>query len=158
MSPHYWTDTALACFGVVIFFVGIILYMVPGWHRAKFSPSKFWPSVVGTITASALEKTKNKKIYAVAVRYRYRVAGKDYESDRVFWGPQEGPEKEMAAVVATYPVGRDVWVQHDRKDAANAVLEPARNTAVSGGIYFYGIALMGMGLAALGLGLYALSH
>jgi hypothetical protein len=158
MALHYWIDAVLAGFGVVIFVMGIILYMVPGWHRTKFSPSKFWPSVVGTITASALEKTRNKKVFAAAVRYSYNVAGKDYESDRIFWGPQEGPEKDMAAVVATYPVGRDVWVQHDPKDATNAVLEPARNTAVSGGIYFYGIVLMAIGLGALYLGLFGLSH
>ena len=158
MSLHYWIDVALAAFGVVIFVMGIILYMVPHWHRTKFSPTRFWPSVVGTVTASALEKTENKKIYAAVVRYSYRVAGKVYESDRIFWGPQEGPEKDMAAIVAAYPVGRDIWVQHDPKDAANAVLEPARNTAVSGGIYFYGITLMAIGLAALWLGLYALSH
>jgi Protein of unknown function (DUF3592) len=158
MTLHYWIDAALAGMGVVIFVMGIILYMVPGWHRAKFSPTKFWPSVVGTVTASALEKTRSKKNYAVAVRYSYSVAGKQYESDRVFWGPQEGPEQDMAAVVAAYPVGRDIWVQHDPKDAANAVLEPARNTSVKGGIYFYGIVLMGLGLGALWLGLYGLSH
>jgi len=63
-------------------------------------------------------------------------------------------------VVAAYPVGRDVWVQHDPKDAANAVLEPARNNAVKGGpyLYFYGIGLMALGLVALWLGLYGLSH
>jgi hypothetical protein len=158
MTLHYWIDAVLAVFGVVIFVMGIILYMVPSWHRTKFSPTKFWPSVVGTVTASTLEKTKSKKIYVPVVRYNYSVAGKDYECDRIFWGPQEGLEKDMAAVVAAYPVGQSIWVQHDPKDAANAVLEPARNTSVRGGIYFYGIVLMGLGLAALWLGLYALSH
>lgn len=158
MTLHYWIDAVLTGFGVVIFVMGVILYMVPNWHRTKFSPTKFWPSVVGTVTTSALEKTENKKVFAAVVRYSYRVAGKDYESDRIFWGPQEGPEKDMAAIVAAYPVGRDVWVQHDPKNAANAVLEPARNNAVKGGIYFYGIMLMGLGLVALWLGLYGLSH
>jgi hypothetical protein len=159
MNLHYWTDAILAGFGAVVFVIGMILYTAQGWQRAKFAPSKYWPSVVGTITASTLEKANAKgPSYSAAVRYSYRVAGKDYESNRIFWGPNEGTQKEMADIVAAYPVGRDVWVQHEPKNPANAVLEPGRNTGLTASVLFYAVAMMALGLVALGAGLYALSH
>ncbi len=158
MSLHYWIDAVLAGFSAVVFVLGMILYLVQAYQRTQFAPSKFWPSVVGTITASALQQTAGKATYYAAVRYGYRVGKKDYESDRIFWGPREGGEKAMAELVAAYPVGRDVWVHHEPKNPANAVLEPARNTTLTPAVFYYAIALMVLGLIGLGAGLYALSH
>jgi hypothetical protein len=64
----------------------------------------------------------------------------------------------MAEIVAAYPAGRDVWVQHDPQKPSNAVLEPDKNTGLTRGVYYYATALMLLGLGALGAGLYALSH
>lgn len=160
MNLHYWIDAVLAGFGAMIFIIGIILYMVQGSQRAKLAPSKFWPSVVGTITSSALEKSHSQRnaAYSAAVRYSYRVGGKDYESDRIFWGPNEGSQQQMAEIVAAYPVGRDVWVQHEPRNPANAVLEPDRHTGLTASVLYYAVAIMLLGIAALGGGLYALSH
>ncbi len=158
MDAHYWIDAVLAAFGVIIFVMGVVLYFVHSWQRLTTERSKSWPSVVGTIISSALEKSAAKgAVYAVAVRYRYRVAGKDYESDRVFWGPQEGREEEMAEIVAAYPAGKDVWVQHDPTDPASAVLRPDRDAGLRP-LLGYALVLMMLGLIALGAGLYALSH
>jgi Protein of unknown function (DUF3592) len=160
MSVNYWIDAILTGFGVLIFITGMIMYLVHGYQRAKIGPSRFWPSVVGTIVSSALEQPnpRHTKIYSVAVRYRYQVGGKDHESNRVFWGPNEGPREKMAEIVAAYPAGRDVWVQHDPRKPDEAVLEPEKNTGLTAGIYYYATAMMLLGLAALGAGLYALSH
>jgi Protein of unknown function (DUF3592) len=160
MSPHYWADAFLAGFGVIIFITGMIMYLVHGHQRSNISTSKYWPSVVGTVVASALEQRnpKNKKMYAAAVRYSYRVGGKDYQSDRIFWAPNEGSEQQMAEIVAAYPVGKDIWVQHDRKDPAKAVLEPDKNTGLAPAIRYYATAMMALGLLALWGGLYGLSH
>jgi hypothetical protein len=160
MSVNYWIDATLTSFGVLIFLTGMIMYLLHGYQRAKIGPSRFWPSVVGTIVSSALEQPnpRNKKIYSVAVRYSYRVGAKDYQSDRVFWGPNEGLQEKMAEIVAAYPAGRDVWVQHDPRKPEEAVLEPEKNTGLTRGIYFYATGMMLLGLAALGAGLYALSH
>ncbi len=57
-----------------------------------------------------------------------------------------------------YPAGKDVWVQHDRKDPAKAVLEPDKNTGLSKVVIFYAAGMMLLGIAALWGGLYALSH
>jgi uncharacterized protein DUF3592 len=159
MNAHYWTDAVLAGLGVLIFVIGVILYFVHGWQRLKTERSKTWPSVVGTIASAALEKSspKGSANYIAAVRYSYQVGGKDYECNRVFWGPQEGLEKDMAAVVAAYPAGKDVWVQHDPADPGNAVLEPHKAVGLSS-LFGYAPTLMIFGLAALGAGLYALSH
>jgi len=160
MSPQYWVDVFLAAFGIVIFITGMFMYLVHGHQRGNASASKYWPSVVGTVVSSAVEQRnpKNKKIYSAAVRYSYSVGGKEYQADRIFWAPNEGPEEKMAAVVAAYPVGKDIWVQHDRKDPAKAVLEPDKNTGLSTVVVYYAAAMMLVGMAALWGGLYALSH
>jgi len=159
MNSHYWIDIVLAGFGVIIFIIGVILYFVHGWQRLETGRSKSWPSVVGTITSSSLEKSnpKSNTSYAAAVRYGYRVGGKDYASDRVFWGPQEGREKQMADLVAEYPAGKDVWVQYEPQNPANAVLRPEINAGLAP-LFGYALALMALGLVAFGAGLYALSH
>lgn len=159
MNPHYWTDAVLAGFGVIIFIIGVVLYFVHGWQHLKTDRSKSWPSAVGTITSSSLEKSnpKSNTRYTAAVRYGYRVGDEDYASDRVFWGPQEGREKQMADLVAAYPAGKNVWVQYEPQNPANAVLRPEMNTGLRP-LFGYALALMLLGLAALGAGLYALSH
>ena len=159
MSPSYTTDAILAGIGVFAFILGIVFYFVHGWQKLKVQASKTWPSVVGTIIASALESSNSKinTAYSAAVRYSYRVGGKDYVSDRVFWGPNEGHEEKMADIVAEYPVGKDVWVQHDPKDPANAVLRPDIAVGLNALIYYAG-GMMALGIVAFGAGLYALSH
>ncbi len=158
MNAHYWIDVVLAGFGVLIFVIGAILYFGHGWQRLKADRSRTWPSVVGTITSSALEKSRPKNAsYIAAVRCSHRVGGKDYQSNRVFWGTQDGREKDMAAIVEAYPAGKDVWVQHDPIDPANAVLQPDKVVGLSS-LFGYALTLMIFGLAALGAGLYALSH
>jgi hypothetical protein len=159
MNPHYWTAAVLAGFGVIIVIIGVVLYFVHGWQRLTAGRSKSWPSVVGTITSSSLEKTnpKSNMSYVAAVRYSYRVGGEDYASDRIFWGPREGREKQMADLIAVYPTGKDVWVQYDPQNPANAVLRPEMNTGLRP-LFGYALALMMLGLVAFGAGLYALSH
>jgi Protein of unknown function (DUF3592) len=159
MSPSYTTDAILAGIGVFAFILGVVFYFVHGWQKLKIHASKTWPSVVGTIISSALERSNPKRstAYCAAVRYSYRVGGKDYVSNRVFWGPNEGREQKMAEIVAEYPLGKDVWVQHDPKDPANAVLRP---DIVSGlnVLFYYAGGMMALGIVAFGAGLYALSH
>jgi hypothetical protein len=160
MSLNYWADAVLTGFGVLIFITGLIMYLVYGYQRTKIWPSRFWPSVVGAITASAVEQPnpRKKAAYAAVVRYSYRVGGRDYECGRIFWGPNEGTKEEMAEIVAGYPVGKDVWVQHDRTNPANAVLEPEKNTGLTPGVFYYGLVMMVLGFCAVGGRLYLLSH
>ena len=160
MALNYWIDAFLTAFAVLVFITGIAMYMIYGHQGAKIGPSRFWPSVVGTITASSLQQPNPKKsaIYSVAVRYTYRVGGRDYECSRIFWGPNEGTEQEMAEIVAAYPVGKDVWVQHDKNDPANAILEPDKKTGLSPAIFYYSLVMMVLGVIGVGAGLYALSH
>jgi hypothetical protein len=159
MNPPYLTDAVLAGFGVIVFIIGVVLYFVHGWQRLKTDRSKSWPSVVGTITSSSLEKSnpKSNASYVATVRYSYRVGGADYASDRVFWGPQEGREQQMAELIAEYPAGKDIWVQYEPQNPASAVLRPELNSGLTP-LFGYALALMLLGLVALGAGLYALSH
>jgi hypothetical protein len=160
MTVNYWIDAILTGFGVLVCITGMIMYMLQGNQRAKIGPSQTWPSVVGTIVSSALEQRnpKDKTVYSATVRYSYRVGGRDYESDRIFWGPNEGPRQQMAEIVTAYRAGRDVWVQHDPLNPANAVLEPDKNTGLSTGAFYYAVGMILLGIVSVGAGLYALSH
>jgi hypothetical protein len=157
MAGSYTPDWFLAGFGVFTFIIGVVLYFVYSWQNLTIQQSKIWPSVVGTITASALENESSEKSTVAAIRYRYRVAATDYEGTRISWAPQQGRRDAMAALVAEYPVGRDVWVQHDPKDPAKAVLRPDIVTGLTP-LFYYAMGLMTLGILALGGGLYALSH
>jgi hypothetical protein len=91
------------------------------------------------------------------VQYRYRVRGKDYESNRIFWGGNEGRQKHMTSVVTAYPAGAKVQIYHDPQDPTEAVLDPTQN-AGSKSLVIYAMAMVSLGLFAFAAGVYALMH
>jgi hypothetical protein len=95
--------------------------------------------------------------YRAAVQYRYRAGGKEYQSDRIFWGGNEGRQKHMASVIAAYPQGAKVSVHYDPQDPAEAVLDPAQNIG-SRPLVLYAMAMITLGLFVLTGGVYALLH
>jgi hypothetical protein len=151
-------DAVLIAFGSVAFAIGATLYVTQFRQGLRAQASRQWPTSSGTITASTLEKSlDSKRRYRAAVRYRYRVGGKDYESNRVFWGGNEGREKSMASVVGFYPAGRKVKVFYDPQNPAEAVIDPIQN-AGSRPLVLYAMGLMTLGLFAFTGGIYALVH
>ena len=152
-----WPDAILAGFGVVVFIIGAALYWAQSRQRARTAESQSWPVAAGTIAKSSVEKWSSKKrtAHAALVRYSYRVGTRDYQSNRVFWGLNEGPEKEMNALAAAYPVGSAVQVHYDPQHPATAVLQPERNTGLKA-LSLYGATLMLLGIVGLGSGLFAL--
>jgi uncharacterized protein DUF3592 len=158
VNPNTWIDAVLIGFGMIAIAIGLVLYLVQFRQGLRADASKKWPTATGTVTASALEKSpENKSRYRAAVRYRYRVGAKDYQSNRVFWGGNEGREKHMASVVATYRTGDKVPIYYDPHNPAEAVIDPLQNTG-SRPVVLYAMGMMTLGLFALTGGLYALIH
>jgi hypothetical protein len=151
-------NAILIGFGVVAFAIGVVLYVVQFRQGLQADASKKWPTSSGTITASALERSpESKRRYRAVVQYRYRVGAAEYQSDRVFWGGNEGRQRHMALVVEAYPVGRKVPIHYDPQNPTEAILDPAQN-AGSRPLVLYGVAMMALGLFAFTGGVYALFH
>jgi hypothetical protein len=158
MNLHSSIDAVLAGFGVIAFVIGAVVYVVQFRQGLRADASKKWPTASGTVTASAVEKSPDhKRRYRAALHYSYRVAGKEYRSTRVFWGGNEGREKQMLSVVETYPAGGKVRVYYDPRNPAEAVLDPIQNTG-SRQVVLYALAMMTLGLFAFTGGVYALTH
>ena len=122
-------DVILIGFGVIAFAIGVALYAVQFRQGLRADASKKWPTSPGTVVSSALEQSPdNKRRYRAAVRYRYRVGGKDYQSNRVFWGGNEGRQNHMASVVTSYPAGAKMPVYYNPQNPAEAVIDPVQNT------------------------------
>lgn len=95
--------------------------------------SRGWPEVPATILESALGETwisrKNGKGrdrgYEAVIRYRYAVAGKEYEGRgvRVALAPSRDPAP-VRALLADFPVGAAVAVRHDPARPEVAYLLP----------------------------------
>lgn len=151
-------DAILIGFGVIAFAIGTAVYVVQFRQGLRADASKRWPTASGTIVSSALEKSpEHKRRYRAAVQYRYRVGGKDYEASRVFWGGNEGRQKHMTSVVASYPAGNTVPVHYDPQNPAEAVIDPTQNVG-SRPLVLYAMGMMTLGLFAFTGGVYALLH
>ena len=151
-------DVVLILFGAIALAVGVILYAVQFRQGLRADASKKWPKVQATIIASALTPSpEHKRRYRAAIQYRYRVGGKDYQSDRIFWGGNEGRKRPMETVVAAYPAGASVTVRYDPQNPADAVIDPTQHTG-SRATVVYAMAMITIGLFAFIGGIYALLH
>lgn len=151
-------DAILVGFGVIAFAIGAAVYVIQFRQGLRADASKKWPVSPGTIVSSALERVpENRRRYRAAVVYRYRVEGKNYESNRIFWGGNEGRQKHMTSVVDAHPAGSKVRVYYDPRSFAEAVLDPTQNTG-SRPLVIYAMAMISLGVFAFTIGLYALLH
>jgi Protein of unknown function (DUF3592) len=97
----------------------------------RFKNSTQWPSTTGLITVSRLQVSYFKgrkdglKGYYGEVRYRYRVADKDYEGDKISFNRVHVSVRDAwQRALEGYPVGKTVNVFYDPKNPGIAVLEP----------------------------------
>jgi hypothetical protein len=151
-------NVVLIGFGAIAIAIGVALYVSQFRQGLRATASKRWPVSPGTVVASALEKSPDGRWrYRAAVQYRYRAGGKEYQSDRIFWGGNEGRQKHMASVIAAYPQGSKVSVHYDPQNPAEAVLDPAQHIG-SRPLVLYAMAMITLGLFVLTGGIYALLH
>ena len=122
------SQTGLIIAGILLLiFGGLGAYMVYSGikSRANARASETWPTAGGTVLASEVEQRahyshKTRKTtydYEPKIRYRYKVAGTDYESDVIRFGDLvRNSAKLPEELVAKYPAGSTVAVRYDSAD------------------------------------------
>lgn len=120
------TDLIIAIVSIVFvlvllnaIFLGIIFFM-----RRRMATVSQWPSTMGTVNASYLERRSSSDgstDYPV-VQYSYQVAGQTYQSTKLAPGPEIGGTG-AGKVVGRYPVGAQVMVFYNPQSPSEAVLE-----------------------------------
>lgn len=101
-------------------FLGIIFFM-----RRKMAAVSQWPSTLGTVNASYLERKSSSEggstDYPV-VQYSYQLGGQRYQSTKLAPGPDVGGTGS-GKVVERYPAGAQVMVFYNPQNPSEAVLE-----------------------------------
>jgi len=113
----------MACIFVVF---NIVFLVVLFFTRRKMKLVQNWPSTLGTVNASYLERRqssddRSSTNYPV-VQYSYQVNGQLYQSARLAPGPEVGGSG-AGKVIAKYPMGAQVVVFYDPTNPSDAVLE-----------------------------------
>jgi len=113
----------MACIFVVF---NIVFLVVLFFTRRKMKLVQNWPSTLGTVNASYLERRQSSDDrgstnYPV-VQYSYQVNGQLYQSARLAPGPEVGGSG-AGKVIAKYPMGAQVVVFYDPTNPSDAVLE-----------------------------------
>jgi Protein of unknown function (DUF3592) len=133
-----WTTVAAAVCG--LFALLLLRSLIKGLRRV--AASRAWSMTAGEVIASALDMsrshtTDDEPDCAANIRYRYRVADKDYESASLNLGVSRMmPRGAAAAYVARYPVGAHVDVTYDPTAPENAALEPGNAQDLTAQIVF----------------------
>ncbi|MGO9108721.1 MAG: DUF3592 domain-containing protein [Thermoguttaceae bacterium] len=87
-----------------------------------------YTTTIGTMTRSNIEVHRGRKrtTFSPAINYTYRVAGKDYSSDRYryFWSFATMWRANAERVVADLPVGTNVTVYYAPHDPSDSILHP----------------------------------
>jgi Protein of unknown function (DUF3592) len=120
-------------------------------NRSTARASETWPVAGGTVlssdVASRVSRQKNSSTvtyYKPQIRYGYKVAGTEYESEVIRFGDLEKQSRSLAdEIVAKYPVGSTIAVRYDPQDPKRATLETqsAGGSQVGAGIFFIAVPL-----------------
>jgi hypothetical protein len=121
--------------------LGAVFAITAIGFRRKAAACACWPTVTGEILTARTDTMIDDDIMdrndrgprpvqvlgTAAVHYAYRVAGRDYQSTRLYLGRPVFTNnlKAAAATVAKYPPHAPVTVHYNPANPAEAVLEPA---------------------------------
>jgi hypothetical protein len=132
--------------------IGYALIVMEKSSRKKAEQTKSWPEVSGTVLESEVKEHLSmddmegtaSSTYEPVVKYSYSVAGQEYSSDRIGYGPNQFDSRTASKMVSRYPQGSTVTVRHHPDNPAEAVLE----SKVSGSrvILIIGIAFIVIGV------------
>lgn len=113
------------------------------WHFVPAVRSGGWPATEGVVTSASYEPGRGRDGGRAVITYRYRVAGKEYESDRVRVGRVENAWRVKRLLIDRHPAGWPIPVRYDPKDPAIAALY------VGAGWFDWVIPLMALGVVWL---------
>jgi hypothetical protein len=105
-----------------------VYFVIHGTRNIRQARSSVtdWPTVQGVVIRAEIitkKRTGSSFAYSVPVIvYRYEIAGREYESNRVAFG--DDPKGTAEEVVKRYAVGNRVKIHYEKQNPSEAVLEP----------------------------------
>ena len=124
-SNFFSSFHTIAFTSVSLLVVAILLFRY-FQSRKGASACRDWPAASGRVLHSEVQRRRkigNKTSAYPAVLYQYEVAGRTFQSDRIFPGIQVGGDWVASRKVAKYPAGKTVLVFYNPMNPAEAVLE-----------------------------------
>jgi hypothetical protein len=108
----------------VLFILNVIFLAVIYFMRKKMAEVSQWPSVMGVVQMSTVERRSSEDGYTdyPVVQYSYQVNGQPYQNSKLAPGPEVGGSGARK-VVAKYPAGAQVMVFYNPQNPSDAVLE-----------------------------------
>lgn len=128
--------------------IGAFIFITAGLNTYRMSVCDQWPVTDGVITHSELKRgimREGALKFQLHLEYRYRVGGHAYEGKRISFGGPIQKQKDLKAILTTYPKGRKVRVHYLPSNPKVATLE----TQVS----WQGAKFLGGGLLLFCMGL-----
>ncbi len=108
----------------ILFILNAIFLTVIYFMRRKMVAVSQWPSTMGAVQMSTIERRSSEDGYTdyPVVQYSYQVGGQTYQSLKLAPGPEVGGSGARK-VVAKYPAGAQVMVFYNPQNPSEAVLE-----------------------------------
>lgn len=140
--------------------IGVLLIRKNAKSKKKASEALAWPTVLGRITRSEVERSESTDedgtsySYTPRIEYAYTVMGQNYTSKQVVFGGFSGmgSPKKPQLVASKYPLNDSVTVFYNPANPHEAVLEQAVGSgakgALIGGIILIAVSIL-MGLPVL---------
>jgi hypothetical protein len=133
-----WTQIAA---GVCLLIFGGLLFNLVRM-RGRMQAARNWSKTEGVITVSMVDQppqhaSDDLNDATPIIRYRYRVGGRDLESDQVAIGGLPMMTRVLAGkFVGRYPVGARVDVYVDPQDPKQVLLQPAEPRTITALVAF----------------------
>jgi hypothetical protein len=121
------------------------VFFVSGcWRQAR---ATHYATTTGVVTQSSVRNARSGKStnYVADLRYRYEVAGRQFNGTRYRFDFANADQKSADALVAARPVGAQVTVYYDPAHPADSLLQPG----LDGGDLFFAMFLVPFNLAGL---------
>jgi hypothetical protein len=118
-------------FPIIFVVIGLVLLFIYFLNLAKVRASQAWPTAQGTVLQSWVRKSSSTDddggtsySYHPEIHYQYQVMGKEYQGNKIAFGPKVGGNRSRAEkMMEKYPTGANVSVYYQPDNPANAVLE-----------------------------------
>jgi hypothetical protein len=120
-----WAVVVLGLIALVLL-GGIVDAAIDVWRANR---ADAWPTANGVVTESSASPGcgRSGRGTHTSVRYRYRVAGKDYDASRIIFGLPNCASGDFArSSMKEFPVGAAIKVRHDPQTPSEAVLIPGK--------------------------------